>query len=240
MDQAGTGGACLTAQALRQRLAYYGRPSAPRVSKNGHPRAITRGPRSACARNLCPWFGNDPERSVLMGNATVQGQLWGMHAQDFAIYLERAGLRVEAEGGVACPFVFPSAEASWRGNASAGPNQVAIAHSGRQRFAPPSRRPTAPTRVRMGASTTRMSSSGRRANDRSGRRTRTQGRSIQPVYRWALEVAGFQLRNAALSDISGLRPQQTAGRHNPLPKLTACGCVNQPIFAVRYVALLRS
>jgi SAM-dependent methyltransferase len=47
-----------------------------------------------------------------------------------AAVLERAGLRVVAEGEVACPFVFPSAEASWRGNASAGPNQLAIAHSG--------------------------------------------------------------------------------------------------------------
>jgi SAM-dependent methyltransferase len=44
--------------------------------------------------------------------------------------LERAGLRVVQEGDVSCPFVFPSAEASWRGNASAGVNQAAIAHSG--------------------------------------------------------------------------------------------------------------
>ena len=35
-----------------------------------------------------------------------------------------------AQTRVACPFVFPSAEASWRGNASAGVNQAAIAHSG--------------------------------------------------------------------------------------------------------------
>jgi SAM-dependent methyltransferase len=47
-----------------------------------------------------------------------------------AAIMERAGLRVAEEGEVACPFVFPSAEASWRGNASAGPNQLAIAHSG--------------------------------------------------------------------------------------------------------------
>ena len=47
-----------------------------------------------------------------------------------AAVLERAGLRVVDEGEVACPFVFPSAEASWRANASAGPNQLAIAHSG--------------------------------------------------------------------------------------------------------------
>jgi hypothetical protein len=39
-------------------------------------------------------------------------------------------LRVVDEGEVACPFVFPSTEASWRGNASAGVNQAAIAHSG--------------------------------------------------------------------------------------------------------------
>jgi SAM-dependent methyltransferase len=44
--------------------------------------------------------------------------------------LEGAGLRVVEEGEVACPFVFPSAEASWRGNASAGVNQAAILHSG--------------------------------------------------------------------------------------------------------------
>jgi len=47
-----------------------------------------------------------------------------------AAVLERAGLRVVEEGEVACPFVFPSAEASWRANASAGINQLAIAHSG--------------------------------------------------------------------------------------------------------------
>lgn len=34
------------------------------------------------------------------------------------------------EGEVACPFVLPSIEASWRGNSSAGVNQAAIAHSG--------------------------------------------------------------------------------------------------------------
>jgi SAM-dependent methyltransferase len=44
--------------------------------------------------------------------------------------LTGAGLRVIEEGEVACPFVFPSADASWRGNASAGVNQAAIAHSG--------------------------------------------------------------------------------------------------------------
>jgi SAM-dependent methyltransferase len=44
--------------------------------------------------------------------------------------LERAGLRVLEEAEVSCPFVFPSVEASWRANASAGPNQLAIAHSG--------------------------------------------------------------------------------------------------------------
>lgn len=47
-----------------------------------------------------------------------------------AAVLEPAGLRVVEEGEVACPFVFPSAEASWRANASVGPNQLAIAHSG--------------------------------------------------------------------------------------------------------------
>jgi SAM-dependent methyltransferase len=47
-----------------------------------------------------------------------------------AAVLKEAGLRVVDEGEVACPFVFPSTEASWRGNASAGINQAAIAHSG--------------------------------------------------------------------------------------------------------------
>jgi SAM-dependent methyltransferase len=47
-----------------------------------------------------------------------------------AAVLEQPGLRVVAEGETACPFVFPDAEASWRANASAGPNQLAIAHSG--------------------------------------------------------------------------------------------------------------
>jgi SAM-dependent methyltransferase len=44
--------------------------------------------------------------------------------------LTQAGLRVVEQGETSCPFVFPNAEASWRGNASAGPNQLAIAHSG--------------------------------------------------------------------------------------------------------------
>jgi hypothetical protein len=39
-------------------------------------------------------------------------------------------LHVVEEGEVACPFVFPNTEASWRGNASAGVNQAAIAQSG--------------------------------------------------------------------------------------------------------------
>lgn len=47
-----------------------------------------------------------------------------------AAVLEEAGLRVVEEGEVSCPFVFPSTEASWRANASAGVNQAAIAHSG--------------------------------------------------------------------------------------------------------------
>jgi hypothetical protein len=47
-----------------------------------------------------------------------------------AAVLQRAGLRVVDEGEIACPFVFPSAEISWRAHRSAGPNQLAIAHSG--------------------------------------------------------------------------------------------------------------
>jgi SAM-dependent methyltransferase len=49
-----------------------------------------------------------------------------------AAVLERAGLRPMEQGEVACPFVFPSSEVSWRGNASAGVNQAAIAHSGEE------------------------------------------------------------------------------------------------------------
>jgi SAM-dependent methyltransferase len=44
--------------------------------------------------------------------------------------LEEAGLRVVDEGTTACPIVFPNHEISWRAHSSAGPNQVAIAHSG--------------------------------------------------------------------------------------------------------------
>jgi len=46
--------------------------------------------------------------------------------------LEQTGLRFLEEGEVTCPFIFPSAEASWRGNASAGVNQAAIAYSGEE------------------------------------------------------------------------------------------------------------
>ena len=46
--------------------------------------------------------------------------------------LVQAGLRFLEEGEVACPFVFPDADASWRGNASAGVNQAAIGHSGEE------------------------------------------------------------------------------------------------------------
>jgi hypothetical protein len=49
-----------------------------------------------------------------------------------AALVEQGGLRVVETGEVACPFVFPSADASWRANSSAGPNQVAIAHSGEE------------------------------------------------------------------------------------------------------------
>lgn len=47
-----------------------------------------------------------------------------------AAILDGAGLVPKEEGEVACPFIFPSAEISWRGNGSAGINQAAIAHSG--------------------------------------------------------------------------------------------------------------
>jgi SAM-dependent methyltransferase len=51
-----------------------------------------------------------------------------------AAVLKQAGLHLVEEGEVACPFVFPSAEASWRAHAAAGPNQQAIAHSGEAAF----------------------------------------------------------------------------------------------------------
>lgn len=44
--------------------------------------------------------------------------------------LTAADLRVVDESAVACPFVFPSVEASWRGNSSAEVTQAAIFHSG--------------------------------------------------------------------------------------------------------------
>jgi SAM-dependent methyltransferase len=44
--------------------------------------------------------------------------------------LERAGLRVVDEGEVSCPFACPDHEIWWRANSAAGPNQMAIAHSG--------------------------------------------------------------------------------------------------------------
>lgn len=47
-----------------------------------------------------------------------------------AALAQQAGLRVVDQGEVVCPFVFSDAESSWRANASAGPNQIAIAHSG--------------------------------------------------------------------------------------------------------------
>jgi SAM-dependent methyltransferase len=56
------------------------------------------------------------------GVLSVPGALAGL--------LQGAGLRVTEEGDAACPFVFPDGETSWRAHASAGPNQVAIGHSG--------------------------------------------------------------------------------------------------------------
>lgn len=44
--------------------------------------------------------------------------------------LQAAGLQIVEEGEVACPFVFPDTQTSWRANASAGVSQAAIAHSG--------------------------------------------------------------------------------------------------------------
>ncbi|HET9658740.1 MAG TPA: class I SAM-dependent methyltransferase [Thermomicrobiales bacterium] len=46
--------------------------------------------------------------------------------------LEDAGLRVVDEGTVASPVVFPNHDISWLAHSSAGPNQVAIAHSGEE------------------------------------------------------------------------------------------------------------
>ncbi len=65
-----------------------------------------------------------------------------------AALVEGSGLRVADQGEVSCPFVFPSIEASWRANASAGPNQPMIAHSGetavREAFAKADRAHTRP------------------------------------------------------------------------------------------------
>ncbi len=47
-----------------------------------------------------------------------------------AAVLTAAGLHDVERGEVHCPFAFPSTDASWRGNSSAGVNQAAIAHSG--------------------------------------------------------------------------------------------------------------
>jgi SAM-dependent methyltransferase len=47
-----------------------------------------------------------------------------------AAVVKQAGLRIVEEGEVSCPFVFPSIDIAWRANSSAGPNQMAIAHSG--------------------------------------------------------------------------------------------------------------
>jgi hypothetical protein len=85
----------------------------------------------------------------------------------------------------------------------------------RQRFAPPSRWSTAPTRARMGVSATRISSSGWWANDRSDCRTRTQRRPIQPVCRWPLGVVGLRCRNKVLSGASGLEPKHKGGKDDP-------------------------
>jgi SAM-dependent methyltransferase len=46
--------------------------------------------------------------------------------------LEDAGLRVVDDGTVAAPIVFPSHEISWKAHSSAGPNRVAIEHSGEE------------------------------------------------------------------------------------------------------------
>jgi len=73
---------------------------------------------------------------------------------------------VVEQGEVACPFVYPSAEASWRAAASAGPNQLAIAHSGEAASAPPWRKRTELTLAQTGAPGTRTCSSGRRASGR--------------------------------------------------------------------------
>ena len=89
-----------------------------------------------------------------------------------AAVLEEAGLRVVAEGETAVPFVFPNAEVAWRANASAGPNQLAIAHSGEDGGPPSSPPPTALTPGRMGASATTTSSSGRRASAHNDARAR--------------------------------------------------------------------
>jgi len=60
--------------------------------------------------------------------ASGPGALAG--AEALAGALVAAGLRVAEAGEVACPFVFPDAATAWRGTASGGVVQRAIAHSG--------------------------------------------------------------------------------------------------------------
>ena len=55
-----------------------------------------------------------------------------VRAECLANLLRCAGLRIVEEGEVSCPFVSPNAEISWRAHASAGPNELAISHSGEE------------------------------------------------------------------------------------------------------------
>jgi hypothetical protein len=104
------------------------------------------------ATPLAKELGIAPESSVVLLAAVLQG----------------AGLNVVEQGEVTCPFVFASAEASWRGSSSAGVDQAAISHSGeaavRAVYAQADR---AHTRARTEASGTTTFSCGSWANGRS-------------------------------------------------------------------------
>lgn len=103
-----------------------------RVSRPGGRVVLTTwGPPSQCeflrsvVPALAPLMPSPPP-----GSPSVHPVLALSEPGALAELLNGAGLKVVEEGQVSCPFVFPNADASWRANASAGPNRLAIAQSG--------------------------------------------------------------------------------------------------------------
>jgi SAM-dependent methyltransferase len=97
---------------------------------------------------LTAW-GPPERREALSAALSAVGPLlpppaaWPLHlGSGNLIRARRISVRVVEEGEVACPFIFPSTEASWRANARAGPTQLAIAQ----------RRGYGPRRLRGGRS----------------------------------------------------------------------------------------